>query len=50
MKCATPVDVKKAVKGHESKMHKKPEKYAKGGMVCGGMGAAQRGGKFVKNG
>jgi hypothetical protein len=49
MKCATPKDVKKAVTGHESKMHKKPEKYAKGGM-CRGMGAATKGGKFVKNG
>jgi len=34
----------KAVKDHETKMH------AKGGMVCRGMGAAKRGGKFVKNG
>ncbi len=34
----------KAVKDHETKMH------AKGGRVCRGMGAAKRGGKFVKNG
>jgi hypothetical protein len=35
---------KQAVKEHETKMH------AKGGMVCRGMGAATKGGKFVKNG
>jgi hypothetical protein len=34
----------KAVKEHVTKMH------AKGGMVCRGMGAAKKGGKFVKNG
>lgn len=29
---------------------KKPKKYAHGGKVCKGMGAAQRGGKFSRNG
>jgi hypothetical protein len=37
-------EAKQAVKEHETKMH------AKGGMVCRGMGAAKKGGKFVKNG
>jgi hypothetical protein len=35
---------RKVVKEHEIKMH------AKGGTVCRGMGAAKKGGKFVKNG
>jgi hypothetical protein len=48
MKCATPKDVKKAVKGHEDKMHGK--KMAKGGMVARGCGAAIKGKKFTRNG
>jgi hypothetical protein len=43
-KNVTKQEVKKAIKDHETKMH------AKGGRVCRGMGAAKRGGKFVKNG
>ena len=39
-------EAKQAVKDHEKTMHK----MAKGGMVCRGMGAAKKGGKFVKNG
>lgn len=49
MKCATKTDVQKTVKKHEAEMHGK-KSYAKGGMVCRGMGAAKKGGKFVKNG
>ena len=39
-------EAKQAVKDHEKTKHK----MAKGGMVCRGMGAAKKGGKFVKNG
>ena len=39
-------EVKDAIKQHVETMHK----MAKGGMVCRGMGAAKKGGKFVKNG
>lgn len=52
MKCATKAEAKQAattkVREHERKMHKKA--YAKGGSVCRGMGAAERGGKYSKNG
>jgi hypothetical protein len=44
VKKAAKQEVEKAIKDHETKMH------AKGGMVCRGMGAAKKGGKFVKNG
>ena len=37
---------KEEVGKHVKSMHK----MAKGGMVCRGMGAAKKGGKFVKNG
>lgn len=50
MKCATPRDVKQAVVKHEKHMHQGKKAYAKGGSVCRGMGAAERGGKYSKNG
>jgi hypothetical protein len=52
MKCTTPKQAKqiatKAVGKHKEAMHKKA--YASGGPVCRGMGAAERGGKYSKNG
>jgi hypothetical protein len=53
MKCATKAEAKKAatvkVKEHERKMHSK-DKYAAGGMVARGCGAATKGKKFTRAG